>query len=58
MTTPRLSPASEVGIEGDKIAKSESLSALFSYFTEWSKQDSSLKFKDESVLKTNEEAAA
>jgi hypothetical protein len=69
MTTPRLtSPASietrqtaassDGCFDGEKIAKSESLSALFSYFKNWSQQDPSLKFKGESVIKIDEEAAA
>lgn len=58
MTTPRLSSPSNaietqvVGLESEKIAKSESLSALFSYFKNWSSLDSSLKFKGDSVIKT------
>lgn len=58
MTTPRLSPPLGSEIDGEKIAKSESLSALFSYFSNWSKQDPSLKFESGSVIKTQEEAAA
>lgn len=42
-----------------KIAQSESLSALFSYFKSWSPRDSTLKFKSDSVIKEapKEEAA-
>ena len=42
-----------------KIAQSESLSALFSYFKNWSPKDSSLKFKADSIVKeTSKETAA
>jgi hypothetical protein len=42
-----------------KIAQSESLSALFSYFKSWSPKDESLKFKSDSVMKeTPKEEAA
>jgi len=69
MTTPRLSASaandtrltaasSDDCFGAEKIAKSESLSALFSYFKNWSKQDPSLKFREESVIKIDEEAAA
>ncbi|HEY1645257.1 MAG TPA: hypothetical protein VGF75_02630 [Candidatus Saccharimonadales bacterium] len=62
MTTPRLSEApsadtrltaasSDGGIDSEKIAKSESLSALFSYFKNWAPNDPSLKFKGSSVIK-------
>lgn len=61
MTTPRLSEApsadtrltaasSDGGIDSEKIAKSESLSALFSYFKEWSARDLSLRFDSNSIL--------
>lgn len=59
MTTPRLSSAlisdssSPVENAGEKIAKSESLSALFSYFKAWSPNDASLKFKGDSILKVS-----
>lgn len=44
MTEPRLS-------NSEKIAQSESLSALFSYFKEWAPQDPTLKFSGDSVVK-------
>jgi hypothetical protein len=64
MTTPRLSEAphvltADVRIDSEKIAKSESLSALFSYFKNWAPNDPSLKFKGSSVIKeTDSEVAA
>jgi hypothetical protein len=50
MTEPRLSDALLSQTETEKIARSESLSALFSYFRNWSKTDPSLRFGTESVL--------
>lgn len=35
-----------------KIAQSESLSALFSYFKTWALRDSTLKFSGDSVVRT------
>jgi hypothetical protein len=37
-------------VSEEKIAKSESLSALFSFFKDWSQKDSSLRFKESSVI--------
>lgn len=49
----------DVRIDSEKIAKSESLSALFSYFKNWAPNDPSLKFKGSSVIKeTDSEVAA
>lgn len=53
MDAPRLSvPPAEKPFEAEKIARSESLSALFSYFQNWAPNDPSLKFREDSVVRT------